>query len=161
MCDEDFTLSGQLPGTSRAARREGAGLSVGSAASWHRWAVDELEQLNVLSEGWDGDQAPRPDKFMVASACGFVDYLALYFTGLPAPSISLSPNSTVLFTWAQEGKTLDMEFKTSDTVNYYFKNRVTAEKHPGTLRHNRFDAYILSKLIELKSVEFVHCYQPA
>jgi len=161
MCDEDFALPDQLTHSgSRVFRRDGAGLAVGSPGSWHRWAVDELDQLKLLSEGWDGDQAPRPDRFMVASACGFVDYLAQHLAGLPAPYIALSPNSTVIFTWSQGERTLDVEFRNSDTVNYFFKDRATNERQPGTLRHKRFDGYILSRLKELTGIELRdYCYQ--
>lgn len=164
MCDEQFALTDQLlTGGSRLLRREPTGgLSVGSPASWHRWAIDELEQIKVLSEGWDGDQAPCPDRLMVASACGFVAFLGQHFSGLPSPYIVLSPNSTVVLTWTEGSRTLDVEFKNSDTVNYYFKDRATNEMHPGTLRHNKFDGYILTRLKELTGIDICeYSYQTA
>ncbi len=155
MCDEEFALTDQLPLSGNVMlRRQGTdGLTVGSYSSWHRWAIDELEQINLLTEGWDGDQAPRPDKYMVASACGFVGFLSRHFPALPSPSVSLSPNSTVFLTWSQSTRTLDVEFTNSDTVRYFFKDRATNERQPGTLRHNRFDGYILSRLKEITGID--------
>lgn len=164
MCDEEFALTDQLTQSgNRVLRREGAGgLAIGSPGSWHRWAVDELEQYKLFSEGWDGDQAPRPDRLMVASACGFVGYLGQHFAGLPAPYISMSPNSTIFLTWSQGDRTLDVEFKNSDTVKYYFKDRATKERQPGTLRHNKFDEYILSRLKEFTGIDICeYSYQTA
>jgi|AGTN01.2.fsa_nt_gi hypothetical protein len=162
LCDDEFALSDQLQ-SSRSLRREGPGVvTLASEFSWHRWALDELENINRLSEGWDGDQAPRPDRLMVASACGFVDFLGNYIIGIPSPCISLSPNSTIVFSWKQGERTIDMEFKNSDTVAYYFKNRATKEKRPGILRHNKFDEYILSRLKELADSDFCeHAYTTA
>lgn len=151
MCDEKYALSDELPRGANRSHMEGSGLAISSPTCWHHWAIDELEQIRLRSEGWDGDQAPRPDRIMVASARGFVDFLAENFPQLSAPYIALSPNSTVIFTWKKDQQTLDLEFKNSNTVNYYFKDRASNNKQPGTLRHKKCDAFILSQLKEFTS----------
>ncbi len=154
MCDEDYALGEQLPRGRRTLRREGDELSVQSDSCWHQWALDELSQMQFFSEGWDGDQAPRPDRLMLASASGFVQFLAEEFSHLSAPYISLSPNSTLILSWSTKDKTLDAEFVSSDKVRYFFKARKTNERKSGTLRHNRCDSFFLTQLREFSNVEY-------
>lgn len=150
MIDEVFAFSGPLPqsGTKLPLHEDNGNLAISSSSSWHGWALEKFEQFKHFSEGWDGDQAPRPDRFLLASAGGFVHFLSRHFSGLSAPTISLSENSTVLLMWKHGEQTLDVEFKSSDTVNYFFKDRATDKRQPGTLRHQKFDAFILSQLKE-------------
>src|SRR6185503_14375716 len=109
--------------------------------------------MQFLSDGWDGDQAPRPDRLMLASASGFVQFLSEEFSQLSSPCISLSPNSTLIMSWSVQGKTLDAEFLNADKVRYFFKSRETNERKGGTLRYQRCDSFILTQLGEFSNVE--------
>lgn len=151
-CDDEYRLMDRVPeaGDARARRFE---MSTGKFSSWQQWATEELKELEHYADGWDGDEAPRPDKLMIGNAMGFVKWLEDNFDYLAPPIFSISPNSTVLFTWTDTGKTLDVEFKTGDLVKYFYKDRISGIRRPGALRHRRFDPFFLLLIEEFTEIE--------
>jgi hypothetical protein len=103
--------------------------------NWYRFAKDELDMLALLPAAWDGLSAPKPDRAIIDSVRGFIDYLeknADRFR-LEEPTLAPTMNGGILIEWNETRYRLDIEFAAPRVAQFACFDRRTQKQSKGVI----------------------------
>ncbi len=93
-----------------------------AAARWVPWAERQIMPLADFRENWDGYNGAAPNEESMWNAIVFLACLKNAYCGIPEPHINPTRDGGISLEWETHDKYLEIEFDSTSTFEYLFKN---------------------------------------
>ena len=100
--------------------------------SWLSKLEAQLVAIQSLPENWDSYGAAAPDREIVGSAYGFLEFVAENVE-IQAPQVTPTPSGGVLLDWHVDDHEIEVELVSAHAASYVYENMKTGEMTPGSL----------------------------